>query len=412
MTFRNRFAAVIGNLLEHYDNALFGLLAPFIAPLFFSSSDPLTALIYTYGMLPLGLITRPLGSLFFGWIGDRWGRKQALSISLLGMSLTTLSIGFLPTAEHIGFYAPLCLALARMGQSFFAAGEASGGAIFILEHTQQKERSLISSFYDASSIAGILIASISVTLLSYFGKMETEWRFLFLAGTFTALVGFVFRYKAEESEEFKASLRTDSSSWIRVCKEHRKALLLLILASGFSYTTYALPTTLMNGYIPLISSLSKREVSQANTFLLLVDMALLPCFGFLAKKWGKETVMLAGAGGAILCALPLFTLLKGASLYEVSLIRFSIILLGVSFAAPYHAWAIEQVPPQHRYLILSLGYALGSQCIGSPSPAICLWLYQATGWIGSPGLFLLFSALGALFALLWSQRRDKNFELS
>ncbi len=76
--FRHRLAAMIGNILEHYDNVLFGLLVPFIAPLFFPHSDPLTALILTYGMLPLGILMRPLGSLFFGWMGDRWGRTRAL----------------------------------------------------------------------------------------------------------------------------------------------------------------------------------------------------------------------------------------------------------------------------------------------------------------------------------------------
>src|SRR5579863_4289600 len=100
--FKQRFIGIVGNFLEHYDNALFGLLAPFIAPLFFEKSDPVTALILTYGMMPLGLITRPLGSLFFGTIGDRWGRRRALSYSLLGMTVATMGIGCLPVYKDIG----------------------------------------------------------------------------------------------------------------------------------------------------------------------------------------------------------------------------------------------------------------------------------------------------------------------
>src|SRR5579872_7035410 len=131
---RFRFAGMIGNLLEHYDRALFGLLAPFIAPLFFEGKDPLTALILTYGMLPLGILSRPLGSLFFGWIGDRFGRREALFYSLLGMAFTTIGIGFLPIYAQIGALAPLLLAFGRLLQNFFDAGETAGGAIAVLEN--------------------------------------------------------------------------------------------------------------------------------------------------------------------------------------------------------------------------------------------------------------------------------------
>src|SRR5579862_8456534 len=108
---RARCVGIIGNILEHYDNALFGLLAPFIASLFFEKSDPLTALILTYGMLPLGIVFRPLGSLFFGWLGDRYGRKQALSLSLVMMAAVTVSMGCLPTYATAGIAAPILLAI-------------------------------------------------------------------------------------------------------------------------------------------------------------------------------------------------------------------------------------------------------------------------------------------------------------
>ena len=85
-----------------------------------------------------------------------------------------------------------------------------------------------------------------------------------------------------------------------------------------------------------------------------------------------------------------------------------IILSGVAFAAPYHAWALEQVPPRHRYLIISLGAALGSQLIGMPTSAICLWLYQISGWSFAPGLYLMAAGIGASFVLV---RRWRGSEL-
>jgi MFS family permease len=388
---RNRLAGVIGNLLEHYDNALFGLLAPFIAPLFFQEKDP----ILTYGMLPLGFVTRPLGSLFFGWIGDCYGRKRALFCSLFGMALVTVGIGCLPVYKEIGVWAPFLLALGKMLQSFCAAGEAIGGAIFVLEHTPLPKRGFMSGCYDASSIGGILLASGVVALMSAYGSIDQSWRTLFWAGAMTALFGIFLRWKATDSAEFIESPKVQRMSVFQTLRDQRSPFLSIILTSGFAYTTYSLAFTLMNGYVPLITSLSKTEVVQINTLLLVVDLFLLPCFGYLASKFGKERIMLMGACGSVVSAIPLFLLLDHASLYVVVAVRFTIVFFGVAFAAPYYAWAMERVSPRHRYLILSLGGALGSQLIGVPTSAICLWLYKTLGWSGAPALYLLVVGIAA-----------------
>ena len=102
-----------------------------------------------------------------------------------------------------------------------------------------------------------------------------------------------------------------------------------------------------------------------------------------------------GALASALGAIPLFSLLDNASLGTVIFVRLAIITSGVAFAAPYHAWAIERVPPHCRYLILSLGYALGSQLIGAPTAAISLWLYKTIGWSCAPGFYLAAAGIGA-----------------
>jgi MHS family proline/betaine transporter-like MFS transporter len=391
---RDRIAGVVGNLLEHYDSALFGLLAPFIAPLFFEPCDPITGLILTYGMMPLGILTKPLGSLCFGWIGDHFGRKQALCLSLLGMAIMTMGIGCLPVYREIGIWAPILLATGRMLQSFCAAGEVTGGAIFVLEHTPHRLRSLFSSLYDVSTVAGIMIASGCVAALSY--SIEDRWRYLFWAGGVTAVIGLFLRLVSKEAAEFK---RDRKGHLFQILNQYWRPLLSILIASGFGYTTYSLAFTLMNGFVPLLTSLTKVEIIQVNTPLLLVDMTLLPLFGYLAIRFGKEKVMLGGAILASVCAIPLFSLLGGASLSGVIAIRFAIITCGVAFSAPYYAWAIEQVPPEHRYLILSFGGSLGTQIIGVPSAMIGLWLYKTTGWAGSPGIYLMAVALGAVMVV-------------
>ena len=156
---------LLGNLFEHYDAALFTLLSPFLAPLFFPGHDPVTALILTYCIIPLGMMARPVGSLIFGYIGDTHGRKEALVLTLTGMAVVTGCMGFMPLHSQAGIFAPILLSLGRILQNFFAAGETIGGSIYLIENAPEAEKDMISSYYNASTIAGILIASFGVSLL-------------------------------------------------------------------------------------------------------------------------------------------------------------------------------------------------------------------------------------------------------
>jgi MFS transporter, MHS family, proline/betaine transporter len=406
--FRYHFAGMIGNVLEHYDNALFGFLAPFIAPLFFGNHDPIVALILTYGMLPLGLLTRPLGSLFFGWIGDRFSRRQALFYSLFGMAMITVGIGSLPIYRDIGSWAPISLAIGRMLQNFFASGETVGGAIFVLEHTDLVKRNLISSIYDALSIGGILIASGLVTLLSYWGCIETGWRVLFWIGGLTAILGIFLRLSTQESSEFANSKAIGRPQLMQLLYTHKGILLRLVIVSGFSYITYSLSFTLMNGYVPLVTFLTKTDVMKVNTELLVMDMLLLPCFGYLANKFDKKKIMCSAALCSAVVAIPMFACLNQAGIGMVIVIRIVLVILGVSFAATYHAWAIEQVPPHTRYTVLSLGYAIGSQLIGAPTAAICLWLYQKMSWSAAPGIYIMVIAMTASYVIYHDMKAERK----
>lgn len=407
----HRISSLIGNVLEHYDTALFALLAPFIAPFFFDSKDPVMALILTYAILPLGLLTKPLGSLFFGWIGDRLGRRKALFYSLSGTASISMMIGLLPTYQTIGIWAPVLLSLGRMLQGFFSVGESIGAALFLLEHSEKKQRNLFSSFFDISSLLGMFVASMAVSLMSFKGCVEQNWRILFLAGGVTAILGLFLRYSTKESSEYTVNMKS-KTSLISILQKHKIALLCVMLASGFAHTTYSLAFTFMNAFVPLITPITRAEVTLLHTKLLIADMILLLCFGYLAHKVGKEKVMLTGSLLVVILGIPLFALLPNASILTVTLIRLCIIICGVAFAAPYYAWALEQAPTKHRYLILGLGSALGSQLIGAPSTAICLWLYKITNYIFAPGLYLSLAGLGATIAIYVSWQLKPSRSLS
>ena len=393
------YASFIGNLFEHYDSALFALLAPFIAPLFFPESSPISALLLTYGMMILGIISKPIGALVFGIIGDRFGRKHALSLTLVGMATITFVMGCLPTYQVIGPLAPILLAACRFFQSFFAAGEVTGGAILVLEQTQKEEdKSYLSSLYGCSTILGIFLASGIVTVFSFQKEMMTHlWRIPFFLGGVCGVCGMIVRLQISDSVVKKKAFSFKAHAlgiW-----EYRTVLIPIALASGFSYTIYTHSFTFINGFLPLISSVSKQDACALNTVLLLFDLLLLPLFGWVAKKWGKERLMITSSALTFIAALPLFGLLTGASLFTVVAVRMLLITLGVAFSAPFHHWSQEKIPQHLRYTLVATSSVIGSQLIGIPSAAVSLWLYQKTGLVISPGIYLMTAAFFAMLSI-------------
>ncbi|MBM3192315.1 MAG: MFS transporter, partial [Chlamydiae bacterium] len=186
----------LGHLFEHYDAALFGFLSPFLAPLIFPEHAPITALIFTYAIIPLGMLARPIGSLVFGFIGDVYGRRHALFLTFTGMAFVAACMACVPTYRQVGWLAPLIFCLCKVLQNFFAAGETVGGAIFLLESTPEKRHDILSGLYGASTMGGHLLASLGVFLLSYYHCIDKGWRWLYLCGCITALFGCAVRYVA------------------------------------------------------------------------------------------------------------------------------------------------------------------------------------------------------------------------
>jgi|GEM_PF-415406 len=393
------FAAILGNLLEHYDKALYTFLAPFIIPFFFQTTDVLTSLMIAF--IPTGWISRPLGALFFGAIGDRFGRKKSLFITMMGMAAVTCLMGSLPKLEACKF-APYLLLTCRCLQDFFSAGERTGSALFLLENVERKKRSLSSSFYETSSIAGYLLASLMVTLFCSLNWVSDYWRVLFWCGSLLGIVAFFVRAHCEETEDFRTAPVEKLS--LKGCYGPFFAI---IGGTAFSYAIYMIAVPFLTNFLPLISSLSKVQAMQANTWRLFLDFLFLPFFGWLATLYSKEKVMSRAVQMTFFLSIPLFILLPFASSMIVIIIQAAFVLFGVAFAAPYQHWVQEAVPIKQRYRIIGLAKAIGAE-IGIPAASIGFWLYGKTGFVWAPAIYLMVTASGAMISLSFLSRREAS----
>lgn len=399
------WSAWLGNLFEHYDTALFSFLSPCLAPLMFPNQIPIIALILTYGMIPLGMLVRPIGSLFFGYIGDFYGRKVALFWSLIGMSIVSAGIAFCPTFEQAGMLAPCLFAIGRLLQNFFAAGEIVGGGVFLLENAPEKKHDWLSGIYNASTIGGILLASAGVSVLYATGFHASAWRGLYLLGAVTGLFACFIRTRIPDVLA-NVSFSVVKGDWLRSLWLYRWPFLQIVFASGFSYATYSMALVVINGFLPLVSFVPESQISYLNTTLLVLDFFALPLFGLLACRIPREKLMLGAALGCAIFGIPLFWGLQGASWERIVFIRACLVLLGVAFSAPFYAWVQSLIPPHSRYTIISFGYAIGSQLLGSPTSSLTLWLFHKTGSVAGAALYWVIFAVCCSICLILSRSRS------
>src|SRR5437667_367263 len=182
----------IGNVLEWFDFGVYGYFAPFIGKLFFPRSDPLASMFAAFAVLAVGALSRPLGAVVFGWIGDREGRRTSLTATVWLMAVATFMVGILPTYTQIGVLAPTLLVVARLLQGLSSGGEWGGSAAYMVEYAPLNRRGFIGSFQQVSTGAGFFFGSLFGLIVTSTMSEQTifgwAWRLPFLS---VMLLGFV-----------------------------------------------------------------------------------------------------------------------------------------------------------------------------------------------------------------------------
>lgn len=415
---RNTLAGVIGNILEWYDFAVFGFLAPYISTLFFPADDPLAGLIKTYGIFAAGYLMRPLGGMVFGHIGDRMGRKKALQISIFMMAIPTVLVGVLPTHEQIGAWATLFLIILRFAQGLSVGGELIGSVSYLVEIAPANRRGMHGSWSLFSAVGGILLGSAVVTTIDGLtgeqAMLSWGWRVPFLSGVIILIVGTWLRRGLEESPVFEQAREQgelEGFPLLEVLKQMplkvlRLSGIILLFGAGFYMLFVWMPT-----YQGKIVSPPVGHALLVNTLSMLVLIAVIPFAGLLSDRFGRKQVMLVGIVLLGVSAYPLFKLIDLGVLWIALSSQLIFAFLTGLIQGPLPALMVEMFPVRTRFSAIGLGYNLTLAVFGGTAPLVSTWLIKETGDLASPAVYLVILSIISFFCLVtYKQNNDLNSE--
>lgn len=396
-----RWSLILANLLEHFDSSLYGFLAPLLGKTFFPEVSPLYQLILTYGVYLITFVGRPLGGLYFSKLTYRYNSFHILIVSLIGVALSTGLMGILPGPSQIGILAPCLLVIVRFIQSFCAAGESAIAGYFLLEKTTQERQISWSSFYQSSTVIGILIASYFSTYI--LANYPDYWRVAFLLGFFLGIwaLGMRLCFGINEPEKLYRPFNDDKI--LPRLKIYRHLIFALVPIYGFSYLTYSFPLVFLNPYLALISPTPLSTLMEQTNSLLWLDALLFPAVAFCIHRLCWHKVMMWSAILFLLSASVLLIFLYQESVLTLYLLRFFLVAGGVSFAAALIPWTASLFPPHDKYLLHSVSYNLGSELFGRSTPFICFWLYGLTNTPSSPLIYVFGLAILSIHLILGLQ---------
>jgi len=390
-------AAVVGNVLEWYDFAVYGYLATIIAKNFFPPGDEVAALLATFAAFGVGFVVRPLGGIVIGRLGDTRGRKVALILTIMLMAVGTVLIGIIPSYATIGILAPILLVLARLLQGFSAGGEWGGSTAFIVEWSPADRRGFYGSFQQCSVVGGLLLGSgVAALLSSIMAPADMEswgWRIPFLLGGLIGPIGMYIRRKIDETPAYRRVAQAPATAVTGAPSP------LLLAARAFGFTVvWTVAFYIFLSYIPTFTQkyagLSRAAALWSNTAGLLLLMIAIPAMGRLSDRIGRKPLLLACCIAFVVLPYPLFTLmLSGASLWTIVLIQLLVGFAIAPFSGAGPAAIAEIFPTGTRSTYMSTGYALAVAIFGGFAPFIATWLISETGSPISPTYYVIACAI-------------------
>lgn len=375
----------IGNLVEWYDWYAYAAFSIYFAPVFFPGKDATANLLNTAGIFAVGFLMRPIGGWLFGTLADRKGRKWAMTLSVLIMSLGSFLIAITPSYKSIGILAPILLLSARLLQGLSVGGEYGTSATYMSEMAVKGKRGFYSSFQYVTLIGGQLIA-VGIQLLLQNIFLNTEqmqswgWRIPFFIGSLLSITAFYLRRNMDESEAFqknKMSNQNKKSSLKELWKHPRAVATVVGLTLGGTIAFYTY-TTYMQKFLVNTVHLSKEKASLLSFISLFIYAAIQPLFGMLSDRVGRRPLLIGFGILGTICTVPILTTLSTTTdLFSVFLLMMAALLIVSGYTSINAVVKAELFPAGIRALGVGFPYSVTVALFGGTAEYFALWFKNA-----------------------------------
>ncbi|MER5646337.1 MFS transporter [Streptosporangium sp. NPDC002524] len=383
-------AAWIGSALEYYDFFIYGTAAALVfSKIFFPESSPATGTLLALATFGVGYLARPVGAFVLGHVGDRFGRKKVLVITLVMMGVSTFLVGCLPTYDEVGVLAPILLVLLRLLQGFSVSGEQAGANSMTLEHAPPGRRAFYTSFTLNGTQAGQIIATavfLPIAALPEEQLLSWGWRVPFWLSIVVAVVGLVIRRTLEETPVFEREVASNAVAKLPLAvlfREHWKDVLRVVVAAVIAsvstiFTVHAL------SYAVNTVGLERGPMLWVGVLANVAAVITIPLWGMLSDRIGRKPVFI---GGSLGCAVLMFAYLWSISTGSYALIFvLGIAMFGVVHSATSAVWPSfygEMFTTRVRLSGMAVGTQIGFAIAGfAPTVATALAGTGRESWFG------------------------------
>jgi MFS family permease len=381
------FSSSVGTIIEWYDFFVFASAAALVFDrAFFPRADPLTGVLLSLMTYAIGFVTRPLGGILFGVLGDRYGRKRALVWSLMLMGLATVAVGLVPGYATIGVAAPALLVVLRLTQGLAVGGEVGGALLLVAESLPAERRGFWTAFPMIGGPAGNLLASAALGFLgAALGNdafLEWGWRLAFIASGLLIGVGVWMRTRVEESPVYRAYVERRAHaprpSIASTVASHWQSVLTVLLVKAGENALFYVFSTFFVVYVTRVLRQPRQLALTAIALSSVVEIATIFAMGAVSDRVGRRVVTAAGLVGAAVWAFALFPL----SAKSVSGLIAAAAIAGVchgTIVGGMSAMFVELFPTSARYTGFSLGYQMATVFSGAVAPLIGVALLNVYG---------------------------------
>ncbi|CQD20410.1 general substrate transporter [Mycobacterium lentiflavum] len=381
-------ASMAGTVVEWYEFFLYGTAATLVfGKVFFAKGgNDLDAILAAFVTYAVGFAARPLGGIVFGQLGDRYGRKKLLQLSLVLVGASTFLMGCLPTFAQIGYWAPALLVTLRFVQGFAVGGEWGGAVLLVAEHSPNASRGFWASWPQAGVPGGNMLATavllVLTSTLSDAEFLSWGWRVAFWLSAVVVLIGYYIRTKVTDAPIFLEAQReaerakSTRAGVLEVIKRYPRGIFTAMGLRVGENIMYYLVVTFSITYLKVHVHANTKTILWWLLVAHAAHFAVIPFFGHLSDRFGRRPVYFVGAVATATWGFFAFPMMNsGHNAVIMSAVVIGLVFHGVMYAVQPSAMA-EMFPTRMRYSGVSLGYQVTSIVAGSLAPIIAVRLLE------------------------------------